>query len=161
MDFQPNKYTVFLRNVSHEGFDHSVCWEWTGAVKDNGYGHINRSGKISSAHRVSYALFVGPAKDGFDVCHTCDNRLCVNPDHLFLGTRSDNMMDAKLKGRLSNKARRHLTKDQVFEIVARSKSGHSARKIANSMNLNYGTVTAIVAGRSYSKLTGIKNVKQV
>lgn len=72
------------------------CWEWTGCKSSNGYGSFNGI----SAHRFSYNYFNGQAKEGMHICHKCDNRSCVNPYHLFEGTRSDNMQDAKRKGRL-------------------------------------------------------------
>lgn len=88
-----------------------------------------------------------------DVCHTCDNRICVNPDHLFVGTRLDNMQDAKMKGRTSGGGRFHLNSKQVYTILERLTSGMSPRKIANDMDISYGTVTAIRAGRSYKKIS--------
>lgn len=150
----PNKYTLFFSHVDTHGFNPDMCWEWLGADKTNGYGHCGSTGRQMSAHRAAYELMVGPAMPGLDVCHVCDNRICVNPDHLFLGTRADNMRDAQLKGRLSVKCRKHLTKEQVVTIVERINSGMSARRISNDLNLNYSTVSAVRAGRSYSKLTG-------
>lgn len=78
------------------------CWEWLGCVKPNGYGRITIDGKQYHVHRVALSAFVGiDAPPDIDVCHECDFRRCINPDHLFLGTRLDNMLDAKAKGRLS------------------------------------------------------------
>jgi hypothetical protein len=76
------------------------CWEWIGYISPNGYGNFYVEGSVYS-HRFSYEFFKGPIPKGKMVCHTCDNRRCVNPDHLWLGTHTDNMRDAIAKGRLN------------------------------------------------------------
>jgi len=74
------------------------CWIWTGATVKK-YGEFAFEGKIQSTHRVSWQIHFGTIPDGMDVLHHCDNPPCINPKHLFLGTHSDNMQDAKRKGR--------------------------------------------------------------
>ena len=77
------------------------CWEWT-ACKAGGYGQIYVRGKLVYAHRLSWVWANGKIPKGLFVLHKCDNRVCVNPDHLFLGTNKDNMQDCVRKGRFSN-----------------------------------------------------------
>jgi hypothetical protein len=77
------------------------CWEWQGTRMHNGYGQVGRGkpfGRLP-AHRWAFYLAHGRMPEG-DACHSCDNRLCVRPSHIFEGTRSDNMRDAARKGRL-------------------------------------------------------------
>lgn len=77
------------------------CWNWTAAIRGkSGYGCIRYNKKIIDAHRMSYLLFRGEIPPGMCVLHKCDNRLCVNPEHLFLGTYKDNYDDAIKKGRI-------------------------------------------------------------
>jgi len=77
----------------------SGCWEWRGAGDNRGYGQYTYLGSKYKAHRFSWMLKHKTIQDGLWVLHKCDNKCCVNPDHLFLGTASDNMQDCLSKGR--------------------------------------------------------------
>lgn len=89
-----------------ESFDASLdrtgeCWLWTGSVDKDGYGRVRFGGRRELAHRVAWTLEHGPIPDGMEVRHlVCDNPPCCRPEHLALGTHSDNMRDAAAKGRL-------------------------------------------------------------
>ena len=80
----------------------SGCREWTGGKNDRGYGTIYFKGKVCRTHRVAWELANGPILNGLHVLHHCDNPLCCNPDHLFLGTNLDNIADKTAKGRAFN-----------------------------------------------------------
>lgn len=138
------------------------CWIWTGAKNKNGYGCVSTGkGTSTTAHKASYQVHVGPVAEGLDVCHKCDNPSCINPKHLFLGTRKENMQDSKRKGR-QNPARAKgeetgsskLTNDQVISVFKSAKAGVSLSQIAKTYNVRKQTIWSIAHGKSWTHITG-------
>ena len=82
------------------------CWVWQRAKSGGGYGHIWVNGRVVPAHRHFYEQKHGPIPDGLDACHSCDNPGCCNPDHVFPGTRSENVLDSVRKGRWGTRPRK-------------------------------------------------------
>lgn len=132
----------------------SGCWLWTHRIHNSGYGELSFKGQHHLAHRLSYACFVGTIPVGMDACHSCDTRICINPSHLFLGSRFDNMADMRRKnrGRLGHKHWRvELGEEQVIEVYS---STESAKSIALRFGVSPATIYDIRRGTTWSWLTG-------
>lgn len=93
------QFTTLRQRFEMQHAKGAGCWLWTGRLSIAGYGQIKDNYQTRHAHRVSYELNIGPVPPGLFVCHTCDVRACVNPDHLWLGTSTDNNRDREAKGR--------------------------------------------------------------
>jgi hypothetical protein len=141
----------------------SGCWLWDGASNNTGYGIFRLLPKSVSprvgAHRASYAFFKGEIPDGLVVCHRCDNRACVNPDHLFLGTLGDNAADRHRKGRSKGqrKGEHHslatLTEEQAIQIINLVACGTLTHKeIADRFGIGSSTVTQIASNNTWRHL---------
>lgn len=135
--------------------DDTGCWQWTSSTQEGRYGVIwFADGKSKLAHRVSFELHVGPIPEGLLICHRCDNGLCVNPDHLFLGTTKDNHDDMVSKGRGPRQAGEwnpgsKLTITQVEQIRQLKDSKLSQNEVATSFSVSRGTIRDIWKGRSW------------
>ncbi|AOJ62449.1 hypothetical protein WJ32_08255 [Burkholderia ubonensis] len=133
------------------------CLEFTGHICKAGYGLVWHEGKNRLAHRVSFELHNTPIMDAQDVMHSCDNRKCINPAHLSLGTRRDNMRDMIIKGRArhptGNKpANTKATPEIAAEIRRRFKPysrTDGSMALAREFGLAQGTVWAILEGKTW------------
>jgi hypothetical protein len=129
----------------------SGCWLWTASCYKNGYGSIWLSGKKNvGAHRLSYMAFVGDIPSDMFVCHKCDVKFCVNPDHLFLGSNAENIRDCVSKG-LFNAAKGErsgnakLTRHQVVEIREKYSLGDiTHRQLAKEYGVSHAHVFQII-----------------
>lgn len=98
---QPQALTeAFWARVDKRG--PNECWPWIGTIGQYGYGLVQHGHTNWRAHRLSYTINTGPIPDGLVVMHACDNRACINPAHLSLGTVADNNADMRAKGRIRN-----------------------------------------------------------
>lgn len=128
------------------------CWGWRASVGSHGYGQITYLQQKYTAHRVSWELHFGSIPDGLCVLHRCDNRRCVNPNHLFLGTRKDNLEDMTAKGRRvrgSKHGRSKLTEAEVLEIRS---SNEPQRVLAARYCVTPGAISLIKIRRNWREL---------
>lgn len=130
------------------------CWEWLGHLDKGGYGHIGFKGKVLGAHRFSWQTYKGKIPKGMDVLHTCDNPRCVNPDHFWLGTQTDNNLDRDRKGRHRalrgvNNPRSKLNDEKAFEIRWLAASGHKQRDLAKQYGVSQRTIACVIHHKTY------------
>lgn len=172
----PNRYTdlfcgnllccnprhIISRNIETRLWSNVIktndgCWEWQGAVgSKNGYGVITiGKGKTTSVHRLAHELVNGEIPDGLSVLHRCNNRICINPEHLYVGTHNDNMRDMadsnNLKGENNPKA--ILTESQVVEIKSAIKSRMiTYQNLADKYGVTRQAIKDIALGRTWAWL---------
>jgi hypothetical protein len=134
------------------------CWLWLGQKrKECGYGLIKINGRLTRVHRVSYETFKGPIPDGLFVCHRCDVPLCLNPDHLFLGTLIENNLDMYLKGRNyissgDENPRSKLRSFDIPNIIEMRRQGMSYSEIGVIYGVSANCIRSIFTGRTWSQL---------
>lgn len=148
---------IHARLMSHVSIEPSGCWEWQGSTR-NGYGRMtigsrkDGSRKTVSTHRIAYWLHYGEIPDGMEVCHKCDNPRCVNPYHLFIGTRQDNIDDRERKGRNitftgEEQPRAKLTKKEVKDARwERAYKGTSFQILADRYGVSKKTMINAIKG---------------
>jgi HNH endonuclease len=136
----PKKRLLALVRVAASG-----CWEFTGHRR-RGYGTFWLRGTNVQAHRASWLIHHGEVPAGQHVCHRCDNRACVNPEHLFLGTAADNIADKCAKGRQakgSDNGRAKLTERDVAEIRWRIRNGARDPQLAGAWGVSVSLIKQI------------------
>lgn len=134
----------FLRHVHKT----DGCWLWTASFnRQTGYGwfQLGRGIGAAGAHRVAYELWIGPVGEAC-VLHRCDTRLCVRPDHLFLGTRTENMDDKVAKRR----QHRRFTDDQIRIFRERRRAGERLKDLAAEYEMSYSNAKMIMRGDLYA-----------
>lgn len=145
-----------------------TCWLWKNAKNNKGYGRLSDGVSVQCSHRIAWAMFRGSIPANIMVLHGCDTPLCVNPNHLFLGTQLDNVRDMMNKGRSNfwpgHHGERHvrakLTDAAAREIVEQIAAGIATRKeLAVRWGVSYATVCHLLQGRSWHHQTGLPHVK--
>jgi hypothetical protein len=145
----------FWARVDKNGPIHPIygqCWLWIGSGEGR-YGRMYRKGKSPLSHVMSWEIHFGEVSKGLCVCHKCDNPLCVNPDHLFTGTQSDNLKDMTAKGRracgsaIANFGEKNgnckLTQESVNRIKGRLKLKHTLKAIAADEGVHFSLISLI------------------
>jgi len=166
---RPSDEKRFWSRVNKDGPLHQVlgtkCWTWTGATlkcKNSEYGLIKAHGRNGHlAHRLSYEIRFGKFNQDMNVCHHCDNPICVNPDHLFLGTNADNAADRDAKGRQVIRrgeefTHAKLTDDDVREIRRRYipfDSLNGTRALGREFGVSKTVIRGVIIRRIWKHVT--------
>lgn len=139
-------YKPDQNKACYRGLD--ACWVWSSCINDGGYGKAKINGKMVLAHRLSHVLLIGNIPEGMHVLHRCDNRVCVNPEHLFLGSHQDNMddRDTKNRGNVARGSRlpqARLNEHQVSQIRRLLQQGVTQTVLAEQFNTSQKNISAI------------------
>ena len=150
-----NHGSVVQRLIRNMVVDRATgCWNWTGRTA-SGYGQLGDNSKQKSTHRISYRLYNGEIPEGFCVCHTCDNKICINPKHLFVGTIADNTKDRDQKGRQARGERSSsakLTEGEVGKIRFLCGKGVKQNRVAHLFNVSPQVVNYIVNRKTWKHI---------
>ncbi len=139
-------------------YNSKECMEWKASVDKGGYGRLKVKGSMSLAHRISYQIHYGKISDKICVLHKCDNRKCVNPDHLWLGTYSDNVKDMCAKKRNvshpgSKNFKSKLNEFKVTIIRASSLLGYNTKRLSIYFDVSTTTINRIKNNTLWTNIT--------
>jgi hypothetical protein len=155
LELQMAKFKPIVRFISKLNLNANEfgCWFYTGGRLSNGYGIFDEEGKSRLAHRWIYGEGVTRIPRGMRVLHRCDQRACVNPFHLFLGSAKDNSVDMVSKGRNRVKKRtpRPISNQELRDIRMSNKRGESCYSIAKRLGRDQCHIARIVSGRLHGK----------
>jgi hypothetical protein len=151
----PRVESRFWKNVDQREEDE--CWPWTGC-RTHGYGalHFDRRNGVELSHRISYVIHYGSISYGVCICHRCDNPICVNPNHLFPGTQSENMRDMWKKGRgrvFHHQGERNpaskLSESAVLEIIKMRTGGKKLSEMSKMFGVSKSNISSICRGKTW------------
>lgn len=128
------------------------CWLWNGLKRRNGYGFIKYKGKSIAVHRFLWMTFFGPLTYDQVCCHKCDVRNCINPAHIFIGTRDENQKDMKAKGRAASGSKNgtaKLTEKDIPVIRKLYSDGIYQKDIAKKYGVTQTIISSIVLGKTW------------
>lgn len=138
-------------------FTANGCWLWTGSTDKDGYGEyrLKEGGRMFKAHHLAYEDLIGPIPSGKCVCHNCDNRACVQPEHFFIGTQTDNHADMCAKGRQprgETHGNRKLTESEILNIRLLKQQGVPQRAIAKWFHVTESAISNIIKRKRWKHI---------
>ena len=146
------KRPLLIRFTEKYVVDNSGCWLWTGAKTGNGYGVIWINGEYVAAHRASYAIHIHSIGNGGQVCHKCDTPLCVNPDHLYLGSHQDNMNDRNRRHRQAHGVRNAGAKLNELQVLRIRASKLKTAALADLFKVSKSTICRIKKHKTWGHI---------